>query len=107
MGLFDDIKKNFNQAGQELSNSLNKGTEHVQITLNNNELKSSLEDKYKEIGKKFYEENKENTPEGFAELFKEVDEKLKKIEENNKKLEELKNKDNKENKEDTNSEKND
>ena len=96
MGLFDDIKKNFNQAGQDLSNSLNRGSEQVQITLKNNELKSSLEDKYKEIGKKFYEENRENAPEGYADLFKEVDDKTKQLEENNKKMDEIKNKDKKE-----------
>lgn len=92
MGLFDDVKKSFEKAGEELSKTINTESEKASLSLKNNQLKDSINDKYKEIGKKFYEANRELPPEEYSELFKSIEENNKKIEENNKKLEELKSK---------------
>jgi len=90
MGLFDDIKNSFNKAGKDLSNSLNSYSESADLALKTNGAKSTIEDKYKEIGKKYYEANKDNAPEEYAELFKVIEENKKLIEENEKRQEELK-----------------
>lgn len=44
MGLFDDVKKSFEKAGEELSKTINTESEKASLSLKNNQLKDSTLD---------------------------------------------------------------
>lgn len=79
MGFFDKLGDSIVNATQEVGKQAKGMTDVAKLQYEARSKEDFLNKQYQEIGKKFYEENKDNVPEDYAVLFEEVDGALKRI----------------------------
>lgn len=69
MGFFDNLAASVSKTAREVSDGAKVMADKNRIRKEIASLESELRNRYRDIGQKFYEENKENIPSEYAELF--------------------------------------
>lgn len=69
MGFFDNLAASVSKTTREVSDGVKVLADKNRIRKDLATIESELRNRYRDIGQKFYDENKDNIPEAYAELF--------------------------------------